>query len=162
MEKYGQKQKKMMEQHSILPLDDTRHKGSVLLVEDNEDDVLLTRRAWKKLHVQNRLEIIRNGKEALDRLLFSAKGEELPSLVLIDLRLPVLTGKQVLKELKEAKFYLAPVVVLTTSRESRDISECYELNAKSYVRKPVSSKEFLYVFRETLNYWLNVNECIVK
>ncbi|MGK7389208.1 MAG: response regulator [Candidatus Cyclobacteriaceae bacterium M2_1C_046] len=132
-------------------------KGPVLLVDDNEDDLFLAKRVFKKLNIVNNIETARNGKEALELILTRDKADQKYELIIMDLQLPVLNGKQVLRELKKENCYKTPVVIMSTSKEDRDVNECYDLLANSYIRKPVDSKEFLNIINEVVNYWFNVN-----
>ncbi len=135
-----------------------------LLVEDNPDDELLTIRAFKSEHIANKIIVVHDGAEALD-FLFSRGAYEkreprnLPVIVLLDLKLPKLNGFEVLKELRsnEVTKYL-PVVVLTSSKEDKDIVEGYRLGANSYVQKPVDYASFLESARQLHLYWLLLNE----
>lgn len=129
---------------------------SILLVEDNPDDELLTRRAFEKNRIGNRIVVAHDGVEALE-LLFG--GGELPQLVLLDLKLPRVDGLEVLRRMRaDDRTRLLPVVVLTSSREERDLVESYRLGANSYVRKPVDFDEFVEAARQLGLYWLLLNE----
>jgi two-component system response regulator len=131
-------------------------KGSILLVEDTEDDIELTKRALKKNRLTNPLIIARDGQEALDYLLGD---EELPAMVLLDLQLPKVGGLEVLRRLKaESRTRLLPVIILTSSREERDIVEGYTHGANSYIRKPVDFDQFTEAVRQLGLYWLFLNE----
>lgn len=141
-----------------------RSAGHILLVEDNEDDVDLTLRAFKRQMIKNSIVVVRDGEEALEYLF--AKGrfadrsiEDLPAVVLLDLKLPKVDGLQVLRQLREhPATKLVPVVILTTSREDRDLVQGYSLGANSYVRKPVDFVEFMDAVRQLGVYWLLMNE----
>ncbi len=136
---------------------------NILLVEDNPDDELLTLRALKQNKVLNNVVVVRDGVEALDYLF--ARGvhaerspDEMPELVLLDLKLPKLDGLEVLKQLREnSATHLLPVVILTSSDEEVDIATGYELGANSYIRKPVDFKQFSEAVRELSVYWLVLN-----
>jgi two-component system response regulator len=138
--------------------------GRILLVEDNEDDVALTLRALEKNHLQNEVEIVRDGQEALD-LLFrrgafaSRSPEDLPELILLDLKVPRVDGLEVLRQIRAspATQYL-PVVVLTSSSQERDVVKSYELGANSYVQKPVDFDDFIEATRQLGMYWLVLNK----
>jgi CheY-like chemotaxis protein len=135
----------------------------ILLVEDNADDEVLTMRALKKNNIGNNVHIVRDGSEALD-FLFS-KGTyadrdpyDLPFLILLDLKLPKVSGLEVLRRLRaEEHTRLLPVVILTSSNEDQDLVEGYQLGANSYVRKPVDFNEFLEAARNLGVYWLVMN-----
>jgi two-component system response regulator len=125
----------------------------ILLVEDNPDDVDLTLRAFRKHNLANEIELARDGQEALDRL-----AGELPEVVLLDLKLPRISGFDVLRRLRaEDRTRLLPVVVLTSSTEERDMVESYGLGANSYVNKPVHFDEFVEAARQLGLYWLVLN-----
>lgn len=136
----------------------------ILLVEDNPDDVDLTLRAFRKNAIANRVVVLRDGEEALDYILcrggYKSRAEhERPILVLLDLKLPKVDGLDVLRMIRENEATrLLLVVILTTSREERDLVEGYSLGANSYVRKPVSFDEFVSVVGQMGLYWLLLNE----
>jgi two-component system response regulator len=138
--------------------------GIILLVEDNQDDVDLTLRAFDKHKLANQLVVARDGVEALDYLF--ARGvhagrdpKQLPELVLLDLKLPKIDGLSVLKQIRanEATRRL-PVVVLTSSNEEGDIVTSYDLGANSFVRKPVDFAQFVDAARQLGLYWLMLNQ----
>ncbi len=133
--------------------------GSILLVEDNADDVALTLRALKSHNITNEVVVARDGVEALDRL-FGAAGAspDLPQVILLDLNLPRVDGLEVLRRIRaNDRTKLLPVVILTSSDEERDIVESYRLGANSYVRKPVDFNEFTDAARQLGLYWLLMN-----
>jgi two-component system response regulator len=136
-------------------------KKRILLVEDNADDVELTLRALRTHHAEAEVVVARDGAEALD-LLFGpgqAFARVLPALVLLDLNLPKVTGLEVLRRIRsEARTLELPVVIMTTSREERDIVEGYKLGANSYVRKPVKFEDFEQAVRFLGLYWLVLNQ----
>jgi two-component system response regulator len=121
----------------------------ILLVEDNPDDATLTLRAFKRSHIMNPVAVVRDGVEALDFLFARGvhgdrAGEPLPTLVILDLKLPKLDGLGVLKALRgDERTRLLPVVILTSSKQEQDLISGYSLGANSYVRKPVDFAEFL-------------------
>jgi two-component system response regulator len=130
--------------------------GPILLVEDTEDDIELTRRALKKNRLTNPLIIARDGQEALDYLLGDG---ELPAIILLDLQLPKIGGLDVLRRLKaEPRTRLIPIIILTSSREERDVVEGYSNGANSYIRKPVDFSQFTEAVRQLGLYWLILNE----
>ncbi|MEA5419921.1 response regulator [Spirulina sp. CCNP1310] len=130
----------------------------IILVEDNPDDERLTLRSLRRSKVTNPILIARNGEEALD-LIFST--QPLPTVVLLDLKLPKLNGLDVLRRLRaEPRFKTLPVVVLTSSSEERDIIESYNLGANSYVRKPVDFEQFAQAVSQLGLYWALINESI--
>lgn len=129
----------------------------IALVEDNADDEALTLRALKKNGIANEIVILRDGAEALGFLM--APENQLPQLVLLDLKLPRKDGLEVLRELREnPRTELLPIVILTSSKEERDLIEGYRLGANSYVRKPVDFNQFSEAVRQLGLYWLVLNE----
>jgi two-component system response regulator len=131
----------------------------IVLVEDNEDDIVLTRRALSQNKIGNPLVIARDGAEALE-LLLGANGHSVnPALILLDLQLPKVDGLTVLKRLREdARTKLTPVVVLTSSKAEQDVVAGYNLHANSYIRKPVDFDQFTEAVRQIGLYWLLLNE----
>jgi len=136
----------------------------ILLVEDNANDEALTQRALKKAHIMNTVVVARDGAQALDYVF--AKGDfagrdvgELPQVVLLDLNLPKVGGLDVLRAIRaDARTKLLPVVVLTSSKQDRDLVEGYSLGANSYVVKPVDFTQFSEAVRQLGLYWLVLNE----
>lgn len=130
----------------------------VLLVEDNADDIELTRRALQRCGRQIDLRVAGDGQAALE-LLSAQPAECPPDLVLLDLKLPRLGGLDLLTRLRAAPATKAiPVVVLTTSLEEHDLAEAYRRGANSYLRKPVSFEEFTAMVRDLIRYWLDLNQ----
>lgn len=128
----------------------------ILLVEDNPDDVQLTRHALKKNKILNQIVVADDGAKALELL---RQSEELPALVLLDLKLPKVDGHEVLRTIRaDPRLRLLPIVVLTTSREDQDIIESYADGANSYVRKPVDFEQFDEAVKQLGLYWLLLNE----
>jgi two-component system response regulator len=137
--------------------------GTILLVEDNPDDVTLTVRAFRKNNISNEMAVACDGEEALRYLLPDAATgtvtAPLPLMVLLDINLPKVNGLDVLRRIRSHdRTRHLPVVVLTTSSEERDIVESYDLGANSYVRKPVVFESFIDAIRVLGLYWLLVNE----
>ena len=137
---------------------------NILLIEDNSSDIGLTRRALEKSHIANGLVVVEDGQAALDYLFDSdpvtgQKMNELPALILLDLKLPKVDGLQVLRRIRadEHTSRLA-VVILTTSSEEQDIAQSYDLGANSYIRKPVDFKQFAEAIQHLGLYWLVLNE----
>lgn len=134
----------------------------ILLVEDNPDDVQLTMRAFKENNIFNELKILQDGVEALEYLLQAAVGDNdhlMPAVILLDLKLPRRDGLEVLVHIRSHdRLRKLPVIVLTSSREERDIRRCYDSGANSYIRKPVDFEEFTDVIRQIGSYWLKLNE----
>jgi two-component system response regulator len=136
---------------------------TILLVEDNPDDVDLTRRAFQRAGVTQPLEVVEDGVEALDYLFARGAyagrvGQPLPTLVLLDLKLPRLDGHEVLRQIRANTLTrFLPVVVLTSSDEQRDLVVSYSQGCNSYVRKPVSYNELVEAARQLGLYWLVLN-----
>ena len=134
----------------------------ILLVEDNPDDEALTRRALAKNNIQNEVMVAHDGVEALD-LLFgtgphAGRGIS-PAVTLLDLKLPKIDGLEVLRRIRaDDRTKLLPVVILTSSKEERDLISGYGLGANSYIRKPVDFGQFLEAVRQLGLYWLVLNE----
>ena len=136
----------------------------ILLVEDNPDDVELTLRAIRKNNITNDVQVARDGVEALDYLFGSGAyaGRDtslMPTVVLLDLKLPKVDGLEVLRKLRaDERTKLLPVVILTSSKEEQDVVTGYSLGANSYVRKPVDFAQFTEAVRQLGLYWLLMNE----
>jgi two-component system response regulator len=136
----------------------------ILLVEDNPDDELLTRRALKKNNIGNEVVVARDGVEALDYLFGTGAHEgrdlsELPQVMLLDLKLPKIDGLGVLRRVRaDERTRLLPVVILTSSREQQDLVNGYGCGANSYIRKPVDFAQFIEAVRQLGLYWLVLNE----
>jgi CheY-like chemotaxis protein len=133
----------------------------ILLVEDNPDDVELTLLAFKAARLGNEITVARDGVEALDALLGPADGsppDELPTMVLLDLKLPRVNGIEVLRAMRSnPRTAMIPVIVLTTSDEEGDIVSSYHLGANSYVKKPVDFNDFQTAVQQLGMYWLLLN-----
>jgi two-component system response regulator len=136
----------------------------ILLVEDNPNDVELTLHALKKNNLTNRIQVVRDGAEALEYLFGSGTfaGRDLnqsPKVILLDLKLPKVDGMEVLRRIKaDERTRSIPVVVLTSSREERDIVESYRLGVNSYITKPVDFEQFTESVRTIGLYWLLLNQ----
>lgn len=135
-------------------------KKVILLVEDNPDDVELALLALRANGMESETMVARDGQEALDFLLaYRGPCEDLPEVVLLDLKLPLVDGFEVLRQLRanQATRYL-PVVILSSSREERDLIACYELGANSYIQKSLDFSKFTASVRQVSQYWLGLNE----
>ncbi len=132
----------------------------ILLVEDNPDDEALTLRALKNNNIQNEVVVVRDGQQALDY--FFGKGASanpMPTVILLDLKLPKVDGLEVLQRLRaNERTRLQPVVILTSSKEEQDLINGYLLGANSYIRKPVDFSQFMEAIRQLGLYWLVLNE----
>lgn len=137
---------------------------SVLLVEDNEEDIELTLRVFRQYHLANHIHVVRDGAEALDCLFSSGSyAERSPceqtKLILLDLKLPKVDGLEVLRRCKgEERTKSIPVVVLTSSREEQDMIESYKLGVNSYIVKPVDFYQFVEAVKQLNLYWLVMNQ----
>jgi CheY-like chemotaxis protein len=136
---------------------------TIMLVEDNPDDEALTIRALKKSNDKNEIVVARDGVQALNYLFGEGSYSDrdasvMPDLILLDLKLPWINGLEVLKRIRtDKRTKLVPVVILTSSKEKRDLIECYELGANSYIRKTVDFVEFRNVMEQLGLYWLALN-----
>lgn len=140
------------------------NRKSILLVEDNPDDVELTARAFKKNNIGNEIIVASDGREALDYLFGSGKHEgrdlnDMPALILLDLKIPKIEGLEVLRRIRaDERTRLLPVVILTSSKEEQDLVRGYSLGTNSYVRKPIDFIEFTKAVGLLGLYWLLINE----
>ncbi|MGE0645867.1 MAG: response regulator [Nitrospira sp.] len=136
----------------------------ILLVEDNPDDLELTLRALRKNKITNRIAVVHDGAEALEYLFATDRyahlaHSNLPKVVLLDLKLPLVSGIEVLRRCKaDDRTRSIPIVVLTSSREEPDIQSCYSLGVNSYIVKPVDFEQFIDAVRQLGLYWLLLNE----
>ena len=136
----------------------------ILLVEDNPDDVELTLRALKRANIYNQVVVLKDGAEALDY--FNGTGsysgrdlKELPAVILLDIKLPKISGLEVLKHIRSnSATQIIPVVILTSSKEEIDVTNGYKLGANSYIRKPVDFIRFYDAVQKLGMYWLLLNE----
>ena len=145
----------------------TERQVEILLVEDNKDDVELTLHALRKENLANHIHVARDGEEALEFLFCSGpfaerSFERPPRLVLLDLKLPKVDGMEVLKRLKsDSRTRTIPVVILTSSKEERDLVQGYGLGANSYIQKPVDFEQFRETVKSVGLYWLLINQAPV-
>ncbi len=136
----------------------------ILLVEDNPNDLELTLHALKRNHLANHIEVVRDGAEALEFIFGTGaythrRVEDTPKVILLDLKLPKVDGMEVLQRVKtDPRTRTIPVVVLTSSREERDVVESYQLGVNSYIVKPVDFEQFTEAVRNLGLYWLLLNQ----
>jgi two-component system response regulator len=136
----------------------------ILLVEDNPDDLELTLHALRREHLANNIFTVRDGEEAIEFLFCTGRFQDRnfdhpPRLVLLDLKLPKVTGLEVLKLVKEdPRTKALPVVILTSSKEERDLVASYNLGANSYIQKPVDFDTFREIVKSTGLYWMVINQ----
>ncbi|MBI3776454.1 MAG: response regulator [Gammaproteobacteria bacterium] len=132
---------------------------TIMLVEDNPDDEALTLHAFEKNNISNKVVVMRNGADALDYLTGpGAQSRELPTVVLLDLKLPKVDGLEVLRRIREhERTRILPVVILTSSKEQQDLIAGYRFGCNAYVRKPVDFDEFLQAARQLGLFWLLTN-----
>lgn len=130
----------------------------ILLVEDNPDDAELTIRALKKYNLANNLLHLHDGEEALN-FLFSPEHNAMPKIILLDIKMPKVDGIEVLRKIKSDPYRkILPVVVLTSSKEERDIIESYKLGVNAYIVKPVEFDKFVKAVSEIGFFWLILNQ----
>lgn len=136
----------------------------ILLIEDNPRDVEMTLRALKKNRITNNIKVVNDGAEALDFLFNKGKFSDMeipnrPRIILLDLKLPKVDGIEVLRTIKnDPQLKVIPTIILTSSREERDIVESYRLGVNSYIVKPVEFDTFVEAIREIGLYWLILNQ----
>jgi two-component system response regulator len=141
-------------------------KKTILLVEDNADDEALTLRALRKSKVDGETVVARDGAEALDYLFgmnhYAGRDtKDLPGVILLDLKLPKVDGKEVLRRLRaDERTHQIPVVIFTSSREEQDVADGFALGCNSYICKPVNYERFAEAVRQIASYWLGLNEIV--
>jgi CheY-like chemotaxis protein len=136
---------------------------SILIVDDSENDVTLIKESLKEARLLNEIAVAEDGEEALDFLYkrgkFINSTEELPVFILLDIKMPLLNGIEVLKIIRsDTTFKKVPIIMLTSSRDARDLHSCYEYGANSFVVKPVNMVDFMKVVHEIGQYWAVINE----
>jgi len=142
----------------------TPYEIEILLVEDNPTDIELTLRALKKRNLANKVHVVKDGAEALEFIFGTGTYAErdinhIPKVILLDLKLPKVDGLEVLRRVKsDERTKVIPVVILTSSKEERDMVESYKLGANSYITKPVDFDKFAQTVSEMGFYWLLVNQ----
>lgn len=136
----------------------------ILLVDDNPGDVELTKLALKREHITNEVVVAEDGQEALDYMFGTGAYEgrdisEMPSMILLDLNLPVIDGIEVLRSLRaDERTRRQLIIVLSSSKEEKDLISCYDLGVNSYIRKPVDFIQFVSAIKYLGLYWLDINE----
>jgi two-component system response regulator len=136
----------------------------ILLVEDNPNDVKLTMHAFEQSNISNEIVVVGDGEEAIDYLFATGRhaGRDpkvMPEVILLDMKLPKIDGLGVLRRLRaDERTRRLPVVILTSSKEEKDVTSCYNLGANSFVRKPVNYDQFIDAARHLGLYWLVMNE----
>lgn len=135
--------------------------ADILLVEDNEDDFEAASRSLRKNHFINPVRWCKNGQEGLDYLrhegAYAGSTAPMPGLILLDLNMPGIDGRGMLRTIKQdAKLCSIPVVILTTSSDSRDVEQCYQLGANTYIQKPVSFEGLVEAVRTMKEYWFGI------
>ena len=136
----------------------------ILLVEDTEEDLRLALRSFKKANLTNRIQVARDGQEALDYILCegahaSRRITDVPRVILLDLKLPKVGGMEVLQKIKsDPRTSTIPVVILTSSKEQKDVTSSYQRGANSYIVKPVMFDNFVKAMQDVGMYWLLLNE----
>jgi two-component system, response regulator len=134
-------------------------KSYILLVEDNADDIDLTKRAFEKNHIANEVVVVRDGAQAREFLFDDERRRHMPALILLDLSLPKIGGLELLELIRaNEETRLLPTVILTSSKQEEDLLEGYRRGVNSYVRKPVDFNEFVEAVRQVGLYWLVLNE----
>jgi two-component system, response regulator len=140
------------------------HEVEILLVEDNQDDLDMTLRALRKANLTNHIQAVHDGAEAVDFIFCQGafagrKFESPPKVILLDLKLPKIDGMEVLKRIKsDPRTKMIPVVVLTSSKEQKDVIESYNLGVNSYMVKPVNFEGFAATVKDLGMYWLLLNQ----
>ena len=136
----------------------------ILLVEDNEDDIELTMRAFRLANLSNKIHVTRNGAEALEFMFCEGKyahrsPENLPKIILLDYKLPKVDGPEVLRRLKsDPRTKVIPVVMLTSSKEQKDVIDSYQLGVNAYIVKPVNFEQFADAIQKIGWFWLLLNQ----
>jgi CheY-like chemotaxis protein len=136
---------------------------NILLVDDSANDVTLIKAGLREAHFGNEIIVAEDGEEALDFLYkrgkFAGHSAEKPIFILLDIKLPLMNGIEVLKVIRaDANFNNVPIIMLTSSRDSHDLQDCYDNGANSFVVKPVNINDFMEVVKDVGQYWVVINE----
>lgn len=136
---------------------------NILLVDDSANDVTLIKVALKDAHLGNEIVVAEDGEEAIDFLYkrgkFADYSDDTPIFILLDIKLPLMSGIEVLRIIRaDAAFKKVPIIMLTSSRDSQDLQDCYNSGANSFVVKPVNINDFMGVVKEVGQYWVVINE----
>jgi CheY-like chemotaxis protein len=136
---------------------------NILLVEDNEGDILLTREAFEESKIVSKITAIKDGKEAINFFEALTNNEEIPHLVLLDINLPKVSGHEVLMYIKNnEKFKSIPVIMLTTSSSEKDILQSYKNHVNCYITKPIDVSDFMKAIMKIEDFWINIVSIPVK
>lgn len=155
----------MHPKNSVMSKDQLNRPVIILLVEDNEADIRLTREGIKEAKIKNDLHVVRDGEDALQFLRKKGAYQDVPTpdLVLLDLNLPKKDGRQVLEEIKtDEQLKFIPVVVLTSSQAEKDILESYSLHANCYVTKPMGLNQFVEVIKSIEDFWISIDKLPIE
>ena len=141
----------------------TEAAADVLLIEDNELDIELTLQAFQKANLTPRIQVVSDGVQALHFLhrtgSFAKRTPDEPKLIILDLKLPLVDGQYVLRQIaSDPRTSVIPLVVISSSRESRDIYSSYKVGVNSYIVKPVNSETYINTMRSMATYWLSINQ----
>jgi CheY-like chemotaxis protein len=129
----------------------------ILLVEDNDGDIMLTIEAFEESRIVNKITVIKDGKEAINFFENLGKKDKTPSLVLLDVNLPKMSGHEVLVYIKNSERYKSiPVIMLTTSSSERDISESYRNHVNCFITKPIDVGDFMKAITKIEDFWINI------
>jgi CheY-like chemotaxis protein len=130
---------------------------NILLIEDNEGDILLTTEAFEESKIVNRVNVITDGKQAINFFESLTNKDELPHLVLLDINLPKMSGHEVLMYIKSNERYKAiPVIMLTTSSSEKDILQSYKNHVNCYITKPIDVSDFMKAITKVEDFWINI------
>ncbi len=130
---------------------------SILLIEDNEGDIMLTKEAFEESKIVNKIIVARDGQQAVNYFEGQPASHEIPHLILLDINLPKMNGHEVLQYIKSNETYKSiPVIMLTTSSSNKDITQCYKKNVNCYVTKPIDVSDFMQVITKIEDFWINI------